>query len=134
MSPPVPPSWRRTRGNQWLNLAQPVCVPDAADESANIKIFMKPTPQISSNETTQTRLPVTDYDFQSTLETTHAVAEHDAEVRETRAFWKMSAEVFGPKTTSDYVRELVAFGAIASLAAWPIFAALHAITRMVRGY
>jgi hypothetical protein len=95
---------------------------------------MKPTPQISSNERTHARLPVTDYNYQSTLEATHAVVEHDAEVRESRAFWKMSAEIFSPKTTAEYIRELIAFGAIGVFAAWPIFIAMHAITRMVRNY
>ena len=95
---------------------------------------MKPTPQISSNEVTQPRFPVTDYNYQSTLEATHAVVERDAEVLESRAFWKMSAEIFGHKTTPESLRELVAFSAIAAVTAWPILVAMHAITRMVRNY
>ena len=83
---------------------------------------------------THGRLPVTDYNFRSTLESTQAVAEHDAEVRESRAFWKMSAEVLGPRTSAEYVRELIAFAAVAVLSAWPIVVAMHAITRMVRNY
>lgn len=95
---------------------------------------MKPTPQISSDGKSQTRFPVTDYNFQTTLEAAEAVTERGAEVRETRAFWKLSCEVFAPKTMAEYLRELVAFAAVGALSAWSILTAMHAITRMVRNY
>lgn len=89
---------------------------------------MKPTPQTSSNEITRGRLPLTDYNFQSKLESAQAVLPQ-SEVRAARAFWEMSAEIFRWK----FVREHIAFAAIAAPSAWAIIVALHAITRMVRG-
>jgi hypothetical protein len=91
---------------------------------------MKPTPQISSNETTHPRLPVTDYNYQPSREATHAVVEHDAAVRESRAFWTMNAEIF----RSESLHEHIGFAAIAAPSVWAIVVALHAIARMVRGF
>lgn len=95
---------------------------------------MKPTPQVSPNENERRSFPLNDYSYHSAVETSRAITEHEAEVREARAFWKMSSEVFGPKTSAEYVRELLAFAAMSALSAWPVFVALHAVTRMVRGY
>lgn len=95
---------------------------------------MKPTPQLDSSRNERRSLPLSDYRYHSALDSARAVTEHEAEVRESRAFWKMSSEVFAAKTSAEYVRELLAFAAIGALSAWPIFVALHAVTRMVRGY
>ena len=93
---------------------------------------MKPTPQISDSQKAARSFPFSDYNFQPTIE---APASSSAVLPATKsaAFHKLSSEVFA-KTTGEYFAELLVFAAIAMVVAWPVIAALHAVTRMVRNY
>ena len=95
---------------------------------------MKPTPQLSSNDRNPQSVPVVEYNYHSTLETARPTVEQKTSALEQRPFWKLTGQVLGPKTTAEYVRELIAFVVITALAAWPIVTVAVAITRMVRNY
>jgi hypothetical protein len=94
---------------------------------------MKPTPQISHDQNASQSFPLSDYNFQATVE---APASSSAVLPATKssAFHKLSSELFAAKTTGDYFAELLSFVMIGGIAAWPVISMLHAITRMVRNY
>ncbi|HEY6205320.1 MAG TPA: hypothetical protein VIW21_04065 [Chthoniobacterales bacterium] len=92
---------------------------------------MKPTLRISDQQTAA--FPLSDYNFQPTLEdksTSAAVAP----ATKSPAFHKLSSDVFSPALSASYLVELFCFVLIGGITAWPVIAALHAITRMVRNY
>ncbi len=49
-------------------------------------------------------------------------------------FHKLSSEIFGTKTSPDYIAELSFFVLITGIAAWPIISAIVAVIRLVRNY
>jgi hypothetical protein len=95
---------------------------------------MKPTPQISSQQSDRKRFPLTDYHYQSTLEASHADVKETRGAHPQRAIWKLNAEFFAAEARVFYVIELAFFSLIAGLSAWPIVSMLVAVTRMVRNY
>ena len=106
---------------------------------------MKPTPQISSQPTNRQRLPLTDYHYQSTVETDGkrsaslakipcAAVKQARAAHELRCFWKLSTGFFGAEAKIDYATELLLFTLITALSAWPVIAMIVAVTRMVRNY
>jgi hypothetical protein len=94
---------------------------------------MKPTPQISSEQQAARSFPLTDYDFQPNVEA-KPVSSSALPKTKAPAFHELSREIFAVKTTRDYIAELLVFALVAGIVAWPVIAALHAITRMVRNY
>ena len=94
---------------------------------------MKPTPQISESEKAARSFPFSDYNFQPTVEA-KSVSASAARTKKAPAFHELSREIFAAKTTREYIAELLVFASIAGIVAWPVIAALHAITRMVRNY
>jgi hypothetical protein len=94
---------------------------------------MKPTPQISPDQHASRSFPLTDYSFQATVA---AKSNSSAVLPTTKspAFYKLSSEVFGAKTSRDYIVELLFFILITGIAAWPIISAIVAVTRLVRNY
>lgn len=103
---------------------------------------MKPTPQITSNKSVlrrdsladdaQQNFPLTDYDFQSTVEksgTCNAIAEHAHRVRELRTFRKVSREFFGTEANISYATEAMFFICLCGVAAWPIGVMMHMLLR-----
>jgi hypothetical protein len=94
---------------------------------------MKPTPQISDSQNASRSFPFSDYNFQATVEA-KSVSSSAPRAAKAPAFHELSREIFTVKTTRDYIAELLVFVLIAGGVAWPVLAALHAITRMVRNY
>jgi hypothetical protein len=94
---------------------------------------MKPTPPITPDREASPSFPLTDYNFQPTVETPASSCAVPA-AKKSPAFHKLSSEVFGQKTTGEHFAELFVFVVISALVAWPVLAMLHAITRMVRNY
>jgi hypothetical protein len=94
---------------------------------------MKPTPQVSDTQNAARSFPLSDYNFQPTAEA-KSVSAPAERVTKAPAFHELSREIFAVKTTGDYVAELFVFVLIAGIMAWPVIAALHAVTRMVRNY
>ena len=94
---------------------------------------MKPTPPISDSQNAAPSFPVSDYNFQPTIEA-KLVASPAPRTMKAPAFRELSREIFAAKTTRDYIAELLVFVLVAGIVAWPVIAALHAITRMVRNY
>jgi hypothetical protein len=94
---------------------------------------MKPTPQIIPSQHASRSYPLTDYSFQTTAD---AKSSSSAVLPTTKspAFYKLSSEVFGAKTSRDYIVELLFFILITGIAAWPIISAIVAVTRLVRNY
>lgn len=100
---------------------------------------MKPTPHFNSDQRHSrddgSRLrncgsfPVTDYSFQSIVET---VAQPSAvskkEVSELRTFRKVSSDFFGAEAGRDYLAEVILFACISCVAAWPIAITIHQLT------
>ncbi len=94
---------------------------------------MKPTPQISHEQQAARSFPLTDYNFQPTAEV-KSVSAPAERVTKAPAFHELSREIFAVKTSGDYIAELFVFVVIGGIVAWPVIAALHAVTRMVRNY
>jgi hypothetical protein len=101
---------------------------------------MKPTPHVISGQRHSRddshalrdhgSFPVTDYSFQSTVETVarpSAISEKG--VSELRTFRKISNEFLGAEAGRDYIAEVILFVCISCLAAWPIVIAIHQLTR-----
>jgi hypothetical protein len=95
---------------------------------------MKPTPQVKPSKNQPRRLPLTDHNFQTTLEAGPATAGHEAKISAPRPLWRMSADLFRLNAAPEFVREFVAFVLIGAVSAWSIAIAMHAATRLVRGY
>jgi hypothetical protein len=94
---------------------------------------MKPTPQISPKQKASQSFPLSDYNFQPTVEApTSSSAVRPA--TKSPAFHKLGSEFFGAEASRNYVAELLFFVLISGIAAWPVVYTLHAITRMVRNY
>jgi hypothetical protein len=96
--------------------------------------FMKPTPQISSEERDRKAFPVTDYHYQSTTEPSRAGAAEARRASPLRSIWKLSAQFFAVEATRDFAFEFCLFSLIGGLAAWPIISMLIAVVRMIRNY
>lgn len=94
---------------------------------------MKPTVQISDDQKAARSFPFSDYNFQPTIEA-KSVSAPARSATKAPAFHELSREIFAVKTTGDYIAELFVFVVIGSVVAWPVIAALHAVTRMVRNY
>ncbi len=94
---------------------------------------MKQTDQISGTQHARRSFPLTDYNFQATVD---AKASSAAVRPATKApaFHKLSSEFFGAETSRDYVAELLFFLLITCLAVWPIVTMLIAVVRMIRNY
>ena len=96
---------------------------------------MKPTPQVSSQQTTYRKsFPLTDYQYRSPVEASLANVKEAPSRHPLRAIWKLSAEFFGAEAARDFALEFVLFTVIAGLSAWPIVSMLVAVVRMIRGY
>jgi len=94
---------------------------------------MKPTPQISHDQHVSRSFPLTDYNFQTTID----AKLNSSAVRpatKSPAFYKLSREFFGAEMSRDYVVELLLFTLITAVSAWPIISSLVAVTRLVRNY
>jgi hypothetical protein len=94
---------------------------------------MKPTLQISDNQKAARSFPFSDYNFQPTAEA-NSVSAPAERVTKAPAFHELSREIFAVKTTGEYIAEFFVFALIGGIVAWPVIAALHAVTRMVRNY
>jgi hypothetical protein len=96
---------------------------------------MKPTTQISSSQRKQRSFPLTDYQYQTSLQSAdRAVASKTPVARELQTFRKLSTEFFATEAARNYVAELLFFILITGIAAWPIISSMVAITRLVRNY
>jgi len=94
---------------------------------------MKQTNQISATQHARRSFPLTDYNFQATVD---AKASSAAVRPATKApaFHKLSSEFFGAETSRDYVAELLFFILITGIAAWPVVSMLIAVNRLIRNY
>lgn len=88
-------------------------------------------PQITTNK--NSRFPLTDYNFQPTVEARTSSAPARTP-RKLPAFYRLSHEFFGAEAYRDYLTEFSAFTVLGLISVWPILSMLHAITRMVRNY
>ena len=95
---------------------------------------MKPTPLINSRHNTKRTLPLTDYNYQPTLETPAATVKTNRSAQELRGFWRLATGFFSVEAKLDYASELVLFSLITAISAWPIIMMIEAVTRMVRNY
>ena len=90
---------------------------------------MTPVTQISSSQRKQRSFPLTDYQYQTSLQSANrAVARRTPVARELQTFRKLSTEFFATEAPRNYVAELLFFILIAGIAAWPIISSLVAIT------
>jgi hypothetical protein len=94
---------------------------------------MKPTPQVIDQEHARRSSPLTDYNFQATVEAKSSCAAILPQ-KKARAFWKFSSEFFGTEAHLDYAAEFLCFTIIGGISAWPIISMLVAVTRLVRNY
>jgi hypothetical protein len=94
---------------------------------------MKPTPQISSNENASKPFPATDYGYQPTTDLRTRAAVIRPGTRPL-AFHKLSSEFFNTEAPRQSVTELLGFGLVTAISAWPIASALIAMVRLARNY
>jgi hypothetical protein len=106
-------------------------------QSAPLNKFMKPTPQISSDDrrtrsdspaTSSRSFPLTDYSFKSTADAVTASAIAQKGITELRTFRKISREFFAAEMSRDNVAEGVFFIWISFVAAWPMAIVIHQLT------
>jgi hypothetical protein len=104
---------------------------------------MKPTPQVNPDHGSsridqipthvQNHFPVTDRFFRNVPEAETASPASDAE-KKLRAFRLLGGEFLDAGTRVDHAIEVVLFGGIAAISAWPILSAIVAVVRMIRNY
>jgi hypothetical protein len=94
---------------------------------------MKPTPQIQQRSPRkQENFPLTDYSYQSTAEAVEkasTLVQTQIRLPQLPASWRISRDYFGAEATRDFVAEVVFFGWITVVAAWPISLLLHQLLR-----
>jgi hypothetical protein len=95
---------------------------------------MKPTAQLSSQQQDRKSFPLTDYNFQTTIERSRAGIQQARSPQTLRSIWKMSAHFFGFEARLDYAIEFALFSLILAVSAWPIFWSAVAVVRMMRNY
>ena len=90
---------------------------------------MKPTPQISHSQHAFRSFPLTDYNFQATVDgKTSSAAVRPA--TKSPAFHKLSSEFFGAERSREYIAELFFFILITGVAAWPVMSMLACLAWM----
>jgi hypothetical protein len=96
---------------------------------------MKPAPQISSNQRERQNFPLTDYQFQSTVDP-HATttATQQESISELRTFRKLSSDFLGTEANREYLTELLFFTLIVVVSAWRIILTIVDMTHMVWNY
>lgn len=81
---------------------------------------MKPT--VSSQPHRQRNVPLTDYNYQSTLDGSATIVRETQDTRKVRGFWKLSTDYsFGSEVKLDYAAETVLFSIITALSAIQIY-------------
>jgi hypothetical protein len=104
---------------------------------------MKTIPQINHNKggprcdnssrRSHQSFPLTEYNHRATAEPQMS-SSASRPAAKLPAFHKLSSELFGAKTSPDYIAELLFFILITGISAWPIISAIVAVTRLVRNY
>jgi len=94
---------------------------------------MKPIHQISPAQDARQSFPLTDYNFQATVDAKASSAAVRPATK-SAAFHKLSSESFGAETSREYTAELLFFILITGIAAWPIISAIVAVIRLLRNY
>jgi hypothetical protein len=91
---------------------------------------MKPTPQISHNQNARQSFPLTDYNFQATVDA-KSNSSNIFPAKNSPAFHKLSSEFFGIEESRHYVAEFSAFTVLGLITAWPIMSMVVAVTRLL---
>jgi hypothetical protein len=94
---------------------------------------MKPIHQISSAQHARQSFPLTDYNFQASVDAKASSAAVRPATK-SPAFYKLSSEFFGAETSREYLAELLFFILITGISGWPIISAVVAIIRLIRNY
>ena len=94
---------------------------------------MKPTVQISDSQKAARIFPLSDYNFQPTVEA-KSVSSPAEQATKAPAFHELSREFLGAEMSRDYVVELFGFAIISAISVWPIISTIVAVTRMVRNH
>jgi hypothetical protein len=94
---------------------------------------MKQTDQISATQHARRSFPLTDYNFQATVDGKASSAAVRPATK-SPAFYKLSSEFFGAERSREYIAELLFFILITGISAWPIMLAVVAIIRLIRNY
>jgi hypothetical protein len=95
--------------------------------------IMKPTPQISDTQNASRSFPLSDYNFQPTIDAKSTSSPVVPTIK-SPAFHKLSSEFLGAEANRNYVVEILLFLLITGIAAWPIISSIVAVIRMVRNY
>jgi hypothetical protein len=88
---------------------------------------MKPTPQIRQHH----GFPLTDYNYQSTLNASCAGAKETRGVHRLRGFWRLGTEFHGAEAVYGDAADFLVFTLIALLCTWPIVSVVIAIARVI---
>ena len=104
-------------------------------------IFMKPTPEISTNQRSErvdSRLPhdrgsfpLTAYSYQSIDETFGFANAIGKTTQELRTFRKASNEFFDAEASREYLMEAIFFVLISAVAAWPTTMMIRQLAALV---
>ena len=90
---------------------------------------MKPT--INSQPSRQQNFPLTDYNYQSTLQDSRATVTEARDTQTLRGFWKLSGDYFlSSEAKLSHVAEITLFTIITALSASQIFSMVVAVARL----
>lgn len=93
---------------------------------------MKPTPQISSQRSASA--PLTDYNYQSTLDASYTGAKEKSGVHRRDGFWRLSTKFHGGEALRNDATDFLVFTLMALLCVWPIVSLAIAVVRNVGNY
>ncbi|HEX4639710.1 MAG TPA: hypothetical protein VH170_09500 [Chthoniobacterales bacterium] len=93
---------------------------------------MKPTPQISQNR--HTGFPLTDYNYQSKLDGSHAGAKEVRVAHPFPGFWRLGTDFHGAEAVYGDGADFFVFTLMGLFCTWPIVSVGLAIARVFTGY
>ena len=92
---------------------------------------MKPTPQISSERSAS--FPFTDYNYQSTLDASHAGTKEKRSSHRLRGFWRLGTEFHGAEAVYGDAADFLVFTLMGVFCTWPVFSVGMAIVHVFYG-
>ena len=92
---------------------------------------MKPTPQTSHNQ--DTHFPLTDYNYQSTLDASYASTKEKCGAHRPDGFWRLGTEFHGAEAVYGDMADFLVFTLMGLFCTWPVFSVGMAIIHVFYG-
>ena len=93
---------------------------------------MKPTTQNSHNR--QAGFPLTDYNYQPTLDASYTGTKEKCVAQQRHGFWRLGAEFHRAEAVYGDAADFLIFTLMGLFCTWPMVSVVFAISRTFNGY